>query len=81
LYYGILSRIASGDKSALLFYRDKKVDTLATLEVGLPVHRDIATGFSYIVDHMGLVHHVPLPERDEMLEVIREQLSADIYPI
>lgn len=30
--------------------------------------------------HLELVHHVPLPVRDHLLQIISQQLAPDVYP-
>lgn len=53
-------------------------DSLAKLDIPLPVHRDIATCLPYIVDDVGLIRHVPLSERDHIFEVICQEFPADV---
>jgi hypothetical protein len=55
-------------------------DVLADLYIPLPVHRDIAASLLNFIHHMCLVRHVPLSERNQMFEVIRQQLPPDVYP-
>lgn len=37
-------------------------------------------GLLHIIHDVGLIHHVPLAERDQLFELIREQLPSDVYP-
>jgi hypothetical protein len=51
---------------------------LAQFEVAPKVLRDVAACFLDGIDDVRLVHHVPLPKRDELFEVVGEQLAADV---
>ncbi len=50
----------------------------ARLDVPLVVERDEAALFLDVVHDVRLVHHVPLAEGDELFELVREQLAADV---
>jgi hypothetical protein len=51
------------------------------LEVSLQVRGYVAARLLDLVHDEGLVHHVPLPERNELLQVVGQELAADIYPV
>lgn len=55
-------------------------DSLAKLQIPSPVHTDIAARLPYSIHNLGLIHHVPLPERDLLLEMIGKELSAYVNP-
>jgi hypothetical protein len=61
------------------FYRGRGVYSLVKLDVLSPVHRDIAAGFSDIIDNMRLVRHIPLSERDHVLQVVCQEFPANVY--
>ena len=52
----------------------------ARLDVPLVVERDEAALLLDVVHDVRLVHHVPLAERDELFELVCEQLAADVEP-
>lgn len=48
--------------------------------VMLPLVRNIAALLLCVLNDARLIHHVPLAERDELLQVIREQLASGVDP-
>jgi hypothetical protein len=52
----------------------------ANLEVGSEVLRNITAGLFHLVYDVRLVHHVPLPVRDQFFEMIGQQLPAYVNP-
>ena len=56
------------------------VDVLPTgLQVLLKLSRDVTTSLFHIVHDVRLVHHVPLAEGYEFLQLVCEQLAAYVY--
>lgn len=55
-----------------------KLDSLAELEIPLPVHRDITASLLDFIDDMSLVRHIPLSERYHILQVIRQEFPANV---
>jgi hypothetical protein len=51
---------------------------LAEFEITPKVQGDIATGLLDGVDDVRLVHHVPLSKRNELLEIVGEQLASNV---
>jgi hypothetical protein len=51
----------------------------AGFEIGNKLRRDIATLLLDVIHDVCFLHHVPLPERDKFLEMICQELSANIY--
>ena len=45
-----------------------------------PLGRDVTRLFLGMFHDARLIHHVPMPERDELLQVVGEQFPADVDP-
>ena len=52
----------------------------ACLEVLPEIDRDVTAGLFDVIHDICLVHHVPLPERRELFELVRQELTSDVYP-
>jgi hypothetical protein len=50
------------------------------LEILLPIVRHVTTFFPDPVDDMCLGHEVPLPERQQPLQLVGQQFTADVDP-
>ena len=42
---------------------------------------DVTAGLLDIIHDIGLVHHIPLAKGHKLLQLVRQQLSSDIYPV
>lgn len=51
-------------------------DSLADLYIPLPIHRHIAARLSDVVDDMRFVGHIPLSERDHVLQMVRQEFPS-----
>ena len=49
--------------------------------VAVPLRRDVARLFLGMFHDARLIHHVPVSERDELLQVVGEQFPADVDPV
>ena len=67
-------------ESSLGWGRTRGGHAPARLDVPLVVERDEAALLLDVVHDVRLVHHVPLAERDELFELVCEQLAADVEP-
>jgi hypothetical protein len=56
-------------------------DSLASFEVSFPIHTDIPARLTDRIHHMCLVDHIPLAKRDEVLEVICQELAAYVNAV
>lgn len=58
----------------------KPADALAQLEIAVEIARREAASFLDLVDDVGLIHEVVLAKTEERLQVIRQELAADVDP-
>lgn len=57
------------------------IDARREFPIVIPLRRDVARLFLGMFHDTGLIHHVPMPERDELLQVVGEQFPADVDPV
>jgi hypothetical protein len=50
----------------------------ASLQVTPKVSGGVTARLFHMIHDESLVHHVPLPERNQLLELVGEQLAADV---
>lgn len=60
---------------------EKIVVSPADVQVASEVIRDKATLLFGFVNHVSLIHHVPVTKGDESFEVVGEKLAANVDPL
>ena len=58
----------------------RKIVSPADVQVASEVIRDKAALLLCFVDHVSLIHHVPVAKGDQSFEMVGEQLPADVDP-
>ena len=51
----------------------------ACFDICRKLRRDVTALLLDVIHNIRFLHHVPLAERDELFEVVRQKLSAYIY--